>query len=226
MSIALKYPKTLHSYNPIPKGCVLYLPLWALKGSAFKSVDAYKHTATVTTATWQPNGRNFVAATPDYIELAAESVMNFTSGDFSIVVRIKIDDLTNNPVVCCRGLFNTDGYYLQAFSNGRVHCLTNQGAAQQSSGSSLLSVAINNSYTLGASRVGASIKIFINGVDDTNIVGAHTNPATSARTMKIGTYDNKVTSPFDGIIQNVLVYNRSLSAGEHLDIHNRLSWRV
>ena len=44
MNIALKYPKSLWSYNPIPGGCVLYLPLWSpgLRGSAFKSADPYR----------------------------------------------------------------------------------------------------------------------------------------------------------------------------------------
>ncbi|KKK51356.1 hypothetical protein LCGC14_3115780, partial [marine sediment metagenome] len=38
---------------------VLYLPLWALKGSTFKSVDAYEHVNTVAGALWKPNGRDF-----------------------------------------------------------------------------------------------------------------------------------------------------------------------
>ncbi len=41
------------------KGLVLYLPLWALKGDSFKSVDRYKHTCTVTDALWRPSGRYF-----------------------------------------------------------------------------------------------------------------------------------------------------------------------
>ena len=41
---------------------VLYLPLWALKDSPIKSVDAYKHTCTVTDALWRPNGRLFAGA--------------------------------------------------------------------------------------------------------------------------------------------------------------------
>lgn len=45
-------------YGFSTKGLVLYLPLWALKGSSFKSVDAYKHTCTPsgTTKFWTPTG--------------------------------------------------------------------------------------------------------------------------------------------------------------------------
>ncbi len=49
----------LDPYGFSTNGLVLYLPLWALKGSTFKSVDAYKHTATVTGALWRPDHRLF-----------------------------------------------------------------------------------------------------------------------------------------------------------------------
>lgn len=51
---------TTNGYGPYDfstKGLVLYLPLWALKGSPFKSVDAYEHTCDVTGALWRPDGR-------------------------------------------------------------------------------------------------------------------------------------------------------------------------
>ena len=53
---------TTNGYGPYDfstQGLVLYLPLWALKGSAFKSVDDYKHTCSVQGALWTTNGRSF-----------------------------------------------------------------------------------------------------------------------------------------------------------------------
>ena len=49
----------LDPYGFLTEGLSLYLPLWALKDSAFKSVDANRYTATVTGALWQPDGRLF-----------------------------------------------------------------------------------------------------------------------------------------------------------------------
>ncbi len=46
-------------YGFTTDGLVMYLPLWALRDSSFKSVDAYKNTATVTGALWRPYGRLF-----------------------------------------------------------------------------------------------------------------------------------------------------------------------
>ena len=61
-----QYKYAIHDgYDPYgfsTEGLVLYLPLWALKDSAFKSVDAYKQTCTVATPTWQPDGRLFDGA--------------------------------------------------------------------------------------------------------------------------------------------------------------------
>ena len=45
-----QYVKSLHSYNPIPGGCVLYLPLWHpnLGGLKYKSIDPFGHVCTRT----------------------------------------------------------------------------------------------------------------------------------------------------------------------------------
>ncbi len=63
-SPALRYPKSLWSYNPIPGGCVLYLPFWnpGLRGTKFKSIDPFGHTCTPTTAPQGPTGRIFDGA--------------------------------------------------------------------------------------------------------------------------------------------------------------------
>ncbi len=80
-----QYKYAIHDgYDPYGfsnDGLVLYLPLWALKGSSFKSVDAYKHLATVTGALWQPDGRTFDG--DDLITLADPAVLQLT-GDFTV----------------------------------------------------------------------------------------------------------------------------------------------
>ena len=47
-SMALRYSKSLWSYNPVPTGTGLYLPLWnpSLQGTTFKSVDLFGHICT------------------------------------------------------------------------------------------------------------------------------------------------------------------------------------
>ena len=66
-SPALRWPKSLWSYNPIPSGCIFYLPFWhpSLAGPVFESIDPFGHTATVTGALYQGDvkGRFFDGAT-------------------------------------------------------------------------------------------------------------------------------------------------------------------
>ena len=207
-------------------GLVLYLPLWALKGSSFKSVDANKMIATVIGATWTPNGRDFNAATLDYIEIPASyTQLNFTSEDFSIIARVRFDTISSYVSIFMRGLWDKDGYWFVIDTNGALQIITFQTPGDQLSDSDNGDIVTNTWYTVGCSRSGASGQVFINGVDSTTTSGTHVNPLTSARSAKIGIYDSKVAYPFDGKIESLMVYNRALSAGEHLHTHNVLSWR-
>jgi len=79
-------PHVSNGFRPddiILDGLVLYLPLYALKGSQFKSVDAYGHTCTVTGALWRPDGRLFDGA-DDKITCGSNVALTFASGTIII----------------------------------------------------------------------------------------------------------------------------------------------
>ncbi len=60
MSVATRYSKSLWSYNPIPRGCILYLPFFAMRlGATIKSIDPDGRTLTVTGATSGIDGAFF-----------------------------------------------------------------------------------------------------------------------------------------------------------------------
>jgi len=218
----------LDPYGFSTNGLVLYLPLWALKGSSFKSVDAYKTTATVSGATWTPTGRDFNRATPDYIDIPATATqLDFTSGAFSIVARITGGSLADWETVFTKGTLNMNGYLFIITNTGVISLYTSQAAANQVSNSGAGEIVDGVDYTIGCSRSGTSVVIYKNGVDVTSSSGTHTNPVTAATDIAtIGTYINHSSNPFDGIMGDFLIYNRALPVGEHLDIHNRLSWRT
>ena len=93
MSVALKYPKSLWSYNPIPRSCVLYLPLWSpgLNGSVFKSVDPFRHTCTVTGAVRVNDGRVFDGTDDQVLCGNATSLNNIFDGGGTIVFWVNVD---------------------------------------------------------------------------------------------------------------------------------------
>lgn len=157
--------------------------------------------------------RHFI--TDDYIEITCPQC-NFTSGDFSIVARIIMHSLSAHNNLFCRGLFNADGYRLRILSTGRIHVDTFQTPGDQHSNSSDGDILINTPYTIGLSRSGASCKLFKDGIDITAFFGVHVDPAASTRTGKIGIYDTLLHEPFDGVIDDLTIYNRALTPQEHL----------
>ncbi len=96
-SPALRWPKSLWSYNPIPSGCIFYLPFWhpSLAGPVFKSIDPFGHTATVTGALYQGDvkGRFFDGATgnDDKIVIPKGGVIdNMFDGGGTVIAWINI----------------------------------------------------------------------------------------------------------------------------------------
>lgn len=166
---------------------------------------------------------DFNPANPDYVEIPADQTqLNFTSEDFSLVARFKIDDLTASRYLFVRGSSALDGWYIYIHSAGYVRVYTNQTPANQESLSSAGAIVAGLWYTVGFSRAGASIRIYINGVDDTDTAGVHINPLTSARTAKIGARDD-FAQALDGKIAYLGIWNYALSAGQHLKKHTMLS---
>ncbi len=79
----------LDPYGFSTDGLVFYAPLWALKDSSFKSVDAYGHTGTVTGALWQPDGRLFDGV-DDVINFGADAgIANIFDGGGTAIAWIK-----------------------------------------------------------------------------------------------------------------------------------------
>jgi hypothetical protein len=165
---------------------------------------------------------DFDSATPQYLQVTSPQ-LNYTFQAFSMVVRANPNTLVapgNVPLM--RGLLNTDGWYMSFLETFCVQVVTNQAAAFQESRSGAV-LTVNTWQTVGISRTGASIRVFHNGLDATLTVGTHINPATSARTLKVGVWDDLASVPFNGQMEFIGVWGRALSAQEHMALHRMLS---
>jgi len=213
---------------------------WILnQGDVMPYMEYYKHTVGEIVHAWyEPNtiiegttlidrshyALDFDSGNPDYIEIPADQIqLDFTSEDFSIIARVKVDDLSIRRYIFARGLEIVDGYRAYIHDSGRLEVYTQQDAAQQVTYSAVGSIVIATWYTLGLSRSGSAITIYKDGVDFTLGAGTHINPATCVRSVKIGIKDNKIGYPFDGKIEFLMVYDRALDENEHLYIHSN-SW--
>ena len=100
---------TTNGYTPYDfstNGLVLYLPLWALDGSPFKSVDAYRHVCSATNALWRPNGRDFNGINA-YLVTPALAPLQFGTGDFTISVWVNLDTVGGIAQNIVRLSYNT-----------------------------------------------------------------------------------------------------------------------
>jgi len=215
----------LDPYGFSTDGLVLYLPLWALKDSEFKSVDVYRHTCSVTGALWQPDGRLYGGG-DDYISCGNASSLLFTSGAFSVLAWVYITDLTNHNVIMQRGRYNLDGWRFLVNSTGDIYFDTSQTTpAVQSSKSAVGEVVVNTWYLLGATRDGASAIPYKNGVDVADTAGTHINPSTNSRNLLLGMRYDLSSNPFYGTMGEAWVYSRALTPTEMLNTYNTTAWR-
>lgn len=149
----------------------------------------------------------------DYVSLGNATALGFTSQDFTIEAWIKPAITTKPMQMFHRHKWNEDGYRLQVSSPGALSFFTFQSGANQVSRTSNGTVTVGDWYHVAVVRQGASVRIYVNGVDKTVTAGSHIDPAYNAKTLTfMGTsYEPEA---FAGIISEVRVWNRARTKSE------------
>jgi len=221
-------------YNNIPFNRRICLDAPFSEGVGVATLDvsragmaAYNHSMTlVGTPAWVQlplsniSVLSFNPATPDYvwIPLAAQSAdMDFVAGAFSLAAWIFCDDLTAIRTIMMRGSNLNNGWQLYVSITGQVAIVTNQAAAQQTSLSLAGLITIGTWHLIGVTRLGASCRVYVDGIDHTDTVGVHVNPVTCPTQLIIGCND-LLAEPFDGYIWRPRAWTRNISADEMLEI--------
>jgi len=163
---------------------------------------------------------DFDATNPDFLELAqAQSTdMDFTVSAFSLMAWAYFVDIALGPMLFCRGLLDTDGWYMNVLNDGTVGLTTNQAAASQVTNTAPGAVVTGRWYQLAATRLTTDVLIYVNAVDATDTAGVHTDPLTANRKLHIGCYDDEASNGLHGYIWRPRVWSRQLSAFEMLSI--------
>jgi len=216
ISPALRYPKSLWSYNPLPTGCVLYLPLWHpnLHGPVFKSIDGYGHTCTRTGGVM--DGSGFTADGDDYINVAGPS----TSLDpFTLIVWAKETTQDRNTRFVMINTEHGDGTKqgMGIASNAANNYLMviYEGVAFGNG----TTVASNNTwYFLSMTRNGNVSNLYLNdGAGVISTLDAAPEDGGGETRIGIGIDPSGDYDPHSGLIgsvNEVWVYNRILTSSE------------
>ncbi|MFA5249047.1 MAG: LamG-like jellyroll fold domain-containing protein [Candidatus Paceibacterota bacterium] len=144
----------------------------------------------------------------DYVNCGNGSGLNLTN-DLTIEAWVKPNRLNADNRVFAKFVYMQSGYAMNIFSDGRFYLGTWQASAQQSTISSVGAVTVGSWNHIVVTRSGATARTYRNGANVTAISGTHIDPAISAATATIGWGAGWY---FDGLIDEVRVYNAALSA--------------
>lgn len=229
MPVELLLPRVKVPVLPMPTYVKLAEAFGVGAGASLFDKSRYRSHGAITTATWAAGLHgyclNFVAANPDYVLIpAAHTQLDFTSQDFSMIARFNNDDFTLlNRRILQRGAWNANGYtWILTAGGGHTFITYNLAAGQRTDSNFIM---VNNTwYTVGFSRSGAVVRVYINGVDQTAVPGVHINPVTCPTGAFIGADSAVGANAFDGRIEFLRIFGGiALSASEHLAWHRALA---
>lgn len=215
------------SYDKLGTRLEMLLDLLLSEGTGTNAQDWAKphHVCTLTgVPTWQnlDNGLpylDFDPNNPDYILSlqAATTDLDFVAGAFTLLAWLRPDALGNRNIFT-RGVHNTDGWYFYLDGTGAMQLVTSQAGAFQASAGGAGDIAIGTWVLVGATRSGASARIYTNGRDTTATPAAHVNPVTANRNLYIGVNNLAAAAWYDGDLWRPRILGRDLTAAEMLTV--------
>ena len=214
-------------YDFKTNGLVLYLPLWALKNSSFKSVDPYGHLCSVTGALWRPNGHYFDGS-DDKIEIPDSPLWDF-GGDFTIQAWFKGSAPAGTQSLIIgrsTGTGNAWGdidWCMTIASTGVLRCqVSNNGAAGTSIDGSV-DISDGPFHFLEWTRSGDVFTICVNTITDGTETLSLTIQNTSNKVRLGWGYDRYTYTK--GTISEVWIYSRALATLERQHNYLATKWR-
>jgi len=202
---------------------VLYLPLGKLDGASFTSKDARGHLCTVTGALWQPNGRDF-DGTDDYVDCGNPASLNISAA-MTVEAWFKQAGDAGWQMIASRddGGANRDWQLATYKPETKLNFGFFSGGVFKEAKVTPIPSLNTWHYVVGVSD-GTNIMIYLDGeLKMTNSGGAiDTDPAN----IGIGARMSATHSEnFNGIIDEVRIYNRALSPLEIQCNYLATKWR-
>jgi hypothetical protein len=203
----------------ITSGLVLYSSMNEGAGTSAFDLSPYNNAGTINGATWV-DGKYGKALSfdgiNDYVDCGTSSTLDFTTQDFSLEAWVYPTKISSYPYLFDKVSWANYGYAVQIYPSGFVEFGTNYAGHYQETRSYAGDIVINNWYHLIIVRAGTAGKIYINGVDRTQVAPILVNLASSAaRSLRIG----GTIAPLEGTIDEVRIYNRALTQAEILQLY-------
>lgn len=218
------YYRATRAYNPIQEGCVLYLPLWhkKLEGDVIYSQDDYGHECDVTGAIWGVDGRTFDGS-DDFIGLGT-TISPFSALTIIVwVYQTSLDGSSRGWVA--RGDADTALNFMLYVNNGEVRFGV-QGGTPTAAWANGFSA--DSWQQMACTITGTTLNFYNNttaSLGNPYTVLAMTANAGVSTMVGRGTAGAGFGKLWNGIIGDVILYNRVLSAAEIDYIYQNLKGR-
>jgi len=217
----------LNKSHPISRGLV---GCWLFnEGSGYKVSDlsGNGHTGTLQANTHSTPGKFGSGlsfdGTGDYADCGTGNSLNMGSGDLSILAWFKTSDMTRTVIAGKGGIFtNGKRYFLGGDDdvNNKIYIVIDDDSGSSKRTESTFTYNDGNWHQAVGVRDGNNLRLYIDGVEDANSPVDITGYGNidSTRPCTISSMYNENTSAqdwfFSGIIDHIMIWNRSLSSSE------------
>lgn len=152
------------------------------------------------------------------VALSSGSVFDFTTSDFSweFLYYFHANPGSTMPVIT-RGNTGTDGYRVQQLTTGAITFTTHNGSGTQTTTSNPLTPQVWSRISIV--RDGASVRIWVDGVDQTATAGAHVDPVTCSDQLFFGRNTSGSVLLLSSMITDVRCWSATLTDS---DINSRM----
>jgi len=166
------------------------------------------------------NGLDFEASNADHIEIATPANLNF-SGSFTISAWINLETANLQGAVLSN--WNVKGQYIFGTDGGCVYLIVKNNSNNNYDIKGNTTIPLSTwCHIVGVWDTSTNrLRVYLNGVSDKTEVTTSGTPMSENNYVVMGAQDfNGLYRCFDGIIDDVAVFNRALSATEISNLYN------
>lgn len=231
-----QYSKSLHSYNPIPGGCVLYLPLWnpGLQHTTFKSIDSFGRNCTRIGSAWNSTGAD-LDGTDDRIDIPDSASLS-TLTPLSVIVWAKADAQAGNEGFLSKDdgvAGNREWSFYNLGATGRLALVgfhTDGGSIAVQGTADIADTTFHmNAFAWSGVNATSEVALYVDGQPDALTTNTKTGsgwvPFNGTSKVEVGRYAGSNALCFDGTIGEVWIYKKTLSAATILYMYSKTKGR-
>lgn len=214
------FTKGVGQYNPLPEGCLLYVPFWhpSLNGDTFRSTDRNRYLLTNSGSTHKPYQGRDLDGVNDGMSLGSQSAL-------LPLVAGTIMFWTKWGQSAPQYIWSNNADELSIFDNGgelRLYWDAIQAQNWAYTTNLVVGTWYHMAFTFGNGLTG---RLYVDAVEKASAACSATNPTSG--TTRIGILSDGVTSPYKGIIREIgewdsqlpataITYHREQTLGRHL----------